>query len=1373
MSTRYAAASEIFLTACELPLAERAAYLDAACRGDLALRIEVEELLAYDVDPASIEPDAPPHEPLAPGALFAGRYRVVAALGRGSMGVVYRAVDERLGQTVALKVLRTSSPARREQLVREVRLARQVTHPAVCRVYDFEEAGHECFLTMELVDGENLATLLLRVGRLAPDRVLAIAREVLDGLAEAHASGVLHRDLKPANLLMNAAGRVCITDFGIATGGEPGAALALPAGTPAYMAPEQRAGSALSAQTDLYALGVLLHELITGARPATPPHPPSRRVPDVDPQLERAILCALEPDPARRPSSARVMLGMLRKPEPAAAPERPPERAAPPEQRRITVMFLVHGDTSEFAPALPPEELQEILSEERAAVRRVLERHGGIVAQRLGRQQLVLFGFPVAREDAPMRAVTAALEIQEAILVLSRELSPRLAAPLAVRAGIHTGPAIVEVPEGETDAFAYGATIDAAVALAEHANAGQVLASADLQRRVGSSQGWIPSGTVRVPGIAASLHVFEVWSQEGAGVSGAPVAPFVGRERELGLLRERWRRTVAGEGQLVLVRGEVGVGKSRLLQELRAHLEGERHRWFQAQCTPYTVNTPLYPYAQILAQAAELSADAPAPERARRLRESLADLQIDRPDLLPPLERMLALRGIDEPAANPKAERDATYAAIFTSTKRAAERQPLVIVFEDLHWADPSSLEMLSLAHAVRREVRVLLICTMRPELELAKPALDNALEIQLGPLDPGQTRQVAEFFAAGHVAEPALDAIVVRAEGNPLFAGELARHARETGSSDDAIPASLHDSLMARLDRLGDEKRIAQVAAVLGRSFSRVLIRSLAELGDERELEDALHQLEEQQLIAGIGLPPGAQYQFRHALIRDCAYESIPPRRRAALHAAAARAIETSYPEWTARNPEILANHYERAGQDDDAAAAWERAADRALEGAANIEAIHHLERALAATASMPGSRACDELELRILLKLGRALLATRGRNAPEVAHTFARAHALCRAHAPSPVVFGGLSEIWVHSATLCDGHALEMVSELADVAGACGDRHLEALAEGARAQLYHFMARHKDAQGAASRALEHIDSARRTSGTGLSAVDALSLVHVTTARSAWLLGFPDRARREAKRALETSRALGEPYNECLTDSLIAYVHLWCGEDDRALELAEANLARAVRFGYGIFEASALGIRSEVRLRGGRPQAALEDTRADLEIRRVLGSVLGLGLSHIQLAQALARVGPLDAAVDAAREAVRLSSIPDDCALLAEAHRVLGLLLLRVDRASDEGVRALGRALEVAREQQALSLELRAAMAIARGPIADLAPLTSAYGRFREGFDTADLIEARGILTGARALRTVRALTTKCHITDTARARTTTAAFHGGGDLA
>lgn len=558
--------------------------------------------------------------------------------------------------------------------------------------------------------------------------------------------------------------------------------------------------------------------------------------------------------------------------------------------------------------------------------------------------------------------------------------------------------------------------------------------------------------------------------------------------------------------------------------------------------------------------------------------------------------------------------------------------------------------------------------------------------------------------------------------------------------------PEELQEILSAErvavLDRLGDEKRIAQVASVFGRSFTREVLRMLAGAGEERELDEALHQLEERQLIAGVGLPPGSQYEFRHALIRDAAYESIPPRRRAALHAQAARAIEVTFPEWSARNPEMLAHHHERAAQHDLAAATWERAADRALETAANVEAVRHLERALAAVARIAGSRERDELELRLLLKLGRSLLATRGRNAPEVERTFARAHALCRAHAPTPSVFGGLSEIQVHSAMLCDGRARAMVSELAEVATACGDRHLEALAEGARAQLESLMGRHKEALDAAARAISLIDSVRPGSGPSAPGVDALSLVHTTIARSAWLHGFPDRARREAKRALEVARAFSEPYNEGLTDSLIAYVHLWCGEDDRALELAEANLARASRFGYGIFEASALGIRSEVRLRGGRPQAALEDTRTELEIRRALGTVLGSGLTHLQLAQALARVGSLDAAIDAAREAVRLSSIPEDCALLAEAYRVLGLLLLRRDRAAKEGDLALAQALAIARDQEALSLELRAAMAIARSPRPDLGPLQSAYKRFSEGFDTADLMEAKGSSAPRKQLR-------------------------------
>src|SRR5262249_44793853 len=315
----------------------------------------------------------------------------------------------------------------------------------------------------------------------------------------------------------------------------------------------------------------------------------------------------------------------------------------------------------EFAPGLTPEELREILSAERVAIRRVLERHGGRVVQRLGREQLALFGFPVAREDAPTRAVTAALEIQEAILLLEREWQSRLAAPFAVRIGTHTGPAMVEVPEDETEAFAYGPTVDTAIALAERASAGQVLASADLRRRVGTSEGWVPSGAAAVPGIAAPIHCFEVWSHKEAGARRGPLAPFVGREREIEQIVARFHLARAGEGQLVVVRGESGIGKSRLIQEVHARIAEEPHRWLQTQCTPYTVNTPLYPYSQNLAQAAGIEADTSTSRRRERLRAELAELHIERPDLMAPLERLLAVRALGEPSHNPKAERDATH----------------------------------------------------------------------------------------------------------------------------------------------------------------------------------------------------------------------------------------------------------------------------------------------------------------------------------------------------------------------------------------------------------------------------------------------------------------------------------------------------------------------------------------------------------------------------------------------------------------------------------------------------------------------------------------------------------------------------------------
>ena len=801
-------------------------------------------------------------------------------------------------------------------------------------------------------------------------------------------------------------------------------------------------------------------------------------------------------------------------------------------------------------------------------------------------------------------------------------------------------------------------------------------------------------------------------------------------------------RSARGRGSSCSCAARRGSGSRACCRSCARSLAGEHHRWFETQCTPYTSNTPLYPYGQILAQAIDLPRGVSSSEGSRLLREALAAFHIDRPDLLPSLERLLALRGNtdDEPACNPKAARDATFQAIFTTTKRAGEAHPLVIVLEDLHWADPTTFEMLQLAHAVRGELRVLLICTMRPELEMAGPARENAMEIQLGPLDREQTRSVAEFVAAGRVAPAAIDAIVARADGNPLFASELARHARETGSSEDAIPASLHDSLMARLDRLGDEKRLAQVAAVGGRSFSRAGLRVLPEFADERVLDEALHRLEEEQLIVGTGLPLGAFYEFRHVLIRDVAYESIPPRRRAALHAETARAIEAAHPDWSAQHPEVLARHFDQAGASEAAATAWERAADRALATSANVEAIRQLERALAATSRIAGSRERDEREIRLLLKLGRSLLATREHTDRQVERTFSRVHALCRGLRPSPSTFGSLSEIWVHRTMLCDGRALQMAAELMEVAVACGDRHLEALAEGTRAQLSHFAARHKDVFEAAARAREHLADARQATGSPSPAVDALSLVHVSMARSAWLQGAAERARREADRAIEVARALANPYNESLTDSLVAYVYLWRGEDDRALEIAERNLARATRHGFGIFEAAALGVRGEIRLRAGRPHAALEDIRADLEILRALGTTLGLGLAHLQLAQAFARARAPSTTRSLPRaRACRSRAIPKirRCSprpTACSAGCCCGATAPAPRASASSRSRSRWRASrKCSRSSCAPRWRSRAAR------VKTIGPLAAAYARFREGFDTADLAEARSLLASAR----------------------------------
>jgi serine/threonine-protein kinase len=378
---RHARIKEVLLAACEQPPEARAQFLDETCGSDLELRREVESLLAQvdassplsegDASSGSSTSDA---ERFQAGEVFAGRYRIVSRLGRGGMGEVYRAHDLTLDVPVALKLLRVASAAHRERLLNEVRLAREVTHPTVCRVFDVGESEGECFFTMEYVEGEDLASQLRRIGRLPAPKVLELARELCAGLAEAHARGVLHRDLKPANILVDAAGHARITDFGIAIRDTQAAGERIRVGTPAYMAPEQLvAGGEISERTDLYALGLVLYELVTGRRvfdagsltelleqherPAR--EPPSRPVPEIDPRLEQGILRALKEDPHERPASARALAAALgaeaeAKPAATAAPQ-------PAERRQLTVMFCDLVGSTELAEALDPEDLREVV----------------------------------------------------------------------------------------------------------------------------------------------------------------------------------------------------------------------------------------------------------------------------------------------------------------------------------------------------------------------------------------------------------------------------------------------------------------------------------------------------------------------------------------------------------------------------------------------------------------------------------------------------------------------------------------------------------------------------------------------------------------------------------------------------------------------------------------------------------------------------------------------------------------------------------------------------------------------------------------------------------------------------------------------------
>ncbi len=1016
------------------------------------------------------------------GAVFRERYEIQGALGEGGFGTVYQARQLTTGQSVAIKVLRLpegstaqATEKRIARFQREMQICAQMHHPNIVRLIDSGQAdGGIVYTVFEFLPGKNLAELLVEEGRIDPAEARHFMMQVLDALACAHGASIVHRDLKPANIMIVSTGarrNALVLDFGIGaltqeTRRDEGARITLTnesIGTPSYAAPEQLRGQPPTPRSDLYAWGLVFIECLTGKRVVDGEtvaevvfkqlSPDPIPIPNVvaDHALGRILRRVTAKDPAAREATAEGLLhevegcdisGLRQRTGPVRIDPAPSDAAtatvqfastakgrAPRlvegERRQITALCCNLGAACAGPKPADVEELDHVLGVQQEACAEIARRFEGHVAGALGDAVLFYFGYPTAREDDAGRAARAALAMVTEIRRRGAALLEERQIRVDVRAGIHTGLVVSRElgdPEQSRIGFVVGSTPKLAARLAGLSEPGGVLVSGSTQRLLRKQFALEESGLRVIDDSTLPVELFVL--REGDPSAGSRDLPLVGRRRELEMLVECWGKACGGAGQAVLVSGEPGIGKSRLARELAERIGEEPHTWLESRAAPDGASSAFSPIIELLDRMLDPLHDAGAEAKASKLEALLSLHGFELPLAMPLFAPLLSLSLPQRWApldVSPQKKRELTRNAVLSLLVEMAEKEPVVLVIEDLHWADPSTIELLGQLVGEVGSARVLALFTARPEFTAPWPST-SFLPIQLGRFGRLEVEQMVAKVTSGR-ALPAevLEAIAGRTDGVPLFVEELVLTMIETGAlverdggyvlakrlEEVSIPATLRDSLVARLDRLGRAKETAQVASAIGREFTFELLRAVSPLAEAAAQED-LDRLVAAELVFRRRQRKNPAYIFKHALVRDAAYESMLKRSRVEVHARIAHALESRFPDVAKAQPELLKIHYAGAQMYLQAAAQALNAGRLAAEKSADREAERHLLDALGWVEGMDGSREVKLVEVQIRNNLAVVLQSTRGFAAPEVEATLEKVVPLLAELGDSSELFG-----------------------------------------------------------------------------------------------------------------------------------------------------------------------------------------------------------------------------------------------------------------------------------------------------------------------------------------------------------------------------
>ncbi len=837
---------------------------------------------------------------------------------------------------------------------------------------------------------------------------------------------------------------------------------------------------------------------------------------------------------------------------------------APPsaERRQLTVLFCDVVDSATLAERLDPEELRDVLTSYHAMCGTVIARFGGHTAQVLGDGLLIYFGYPAAHEDDAGRAVHTALGIVEGTRALDERLMRERGLSFAIRCGIHTGAVVAgDLSVGESrERLAIGQTPNIAARLQALAAPGTILVSGASHQLSAGAFECEPLGARTLKGIERPIDVYRVLAEAGAGRAPRPDgrgAPIVGREEQLAALERAFGGAAAGTGQAVLVLGEAGVGKSRLLQAFQTSLAAAPHRLLTCQGSPFDRTSALHPLITMLRRAFELDRPDTAPARHARLREILARLDVSHEHADALLANLLFADpgAAAAPALEHHEQKQRTLDLLIAIVGRMAGDGPAILVMEDMHHADPSTLELLALTVTRLPGMPVLLLMTARPSFVPPWPAEAPVTRLTVDRLDDAQIATLIERVAQNRSLPGELRRqLIERADGVPLFAEELTKAVLESGLLEVrgdrlelagplpplAVPATLQDSLTARLDRLGDAREVAQVAAVIGREFRYEMLRRVY-ARDEARLLDGLARLEQAEIVVARGTEPAGVYVFKHALLQAAAYALLLKAARRAYHQRVAETLVASFPDEAAAQPELVAHHFSEADAASPAIAYWLQAAERAWQRSADQESVEGLTRALALLPRLPESER-DPAELAIQMKLGRALTAMRGYTFGEVERAYSRALELSKALGDALQGFFALDGLHSLHAVRGDMPRIRRISErMLKRARTLGDPAL-LIAAHYKAGAHHFFG--GDFEGARSHYQHAVELSTRHSIERFTTPERADIISRTLLGGAlWFLGYPDRARQVCVEAIALAIGGNSTSSSELCDHRIAFM--------------------------------------------------------------------------------------------------------------------------------------------------------------------------------------------------------------------------------------